>query len=83
MLANDILLILGLLLLYLPTYCNNIHTAYIFQYQLQIVLNASPKIQQANSDLLFDKLFWLTVSQLLVYHTLIRVFISGFQNKTE
>ena len=37
----------------------------------QIVLNFPPR---TNRDLMFDKLDWLTVFQLIVYHTLITVF---------
>ena len=37
----------------------------------QIVLNRQPR---TNRDLMFDKLKWMTVSQLIAYHTIITVY---------
>ena len=37
----------------------------------QIVLNLPPR---TNRDLMFDKLKWMTVSQLIAYHTIITVY---------
>ena len=63
--------------------CNNMEIQVLQVQQnkaAQIVLNFPPR---TNRDLMFNKLDWLTVSQLIVYHTLITVFRIRLSEKPE